>query len=119
MANELTVQLKAVLDEYSKEAEEAAEKAIASVSKEAVQKLKNTSPRKTGNYASGWKAKKEDALTVRVYNAKVPALTHLLENGHVIRNAKGTYGRTRPIPHIKPVEEWASDALVKEIERRL
>ena len=118
-SKELTVQLDAILSEYSKETEEAAAAAIKAVAKLTVQKLKSTSPRKTGQYASGWRSKKAGKLTVTVYNAKAPGLTHLLEEGHVIRNKKGTYGRTRPIPHIKPVEEWANGELVKEIERRL
>ena len=119
MAESLTVQIKALLDDYSEEVAEATEKAIESVSRQAVQRLKNDSPRRTGEYASGWKRKKDGKRTVTIYNAKAPGLTHLLENGHVIRNKKGTYGRTRPIKHIQPVEQWANDELVREIERRL
>ena len=38
---------------------------------------------------------------------------------NIIRNAKGEYGRTRPIPHIAPVEEWAISETPTEIKRKL
>lgn len=119
----VTVQMDKILDSYSREVQEATNKAIDSVAKESASKLRDTSPRKTGDYAKGWKVKKErgkDGLqTVIVHNKTNYQLTHLLENGHVVRNKKGTYGRTRAIKHIAPVEEWAVDELPREIEERL
>lgn len=119
----ITVQMNKILDSYSREVQEATNKAIDSVAKESASKLRNTSPRKTGDYAKGWKVKKErgrDGLqTVTVHNKTNYQLTHLLENGHVVRNKKGTFGRTRPIKHIAPVEEWAVNELPREIEERL
>lgn len=119
----VAVQMDKILDSYSREVQEATNKSIDSVSKESVSKLKDTSPRKTGDYAKGWRVKKErgrDGLqTVTVHNKTNYQLTHLLENGHVVRNKKGAYGRTRPIKHIAPVEEWAVNELPREIEERL
>jgi len=119
----ITVQMDKILDSYSREVQEATNKAIDSVAKESASKLRDTSPKKSGEYAKGWKVKKErgrDGLqTVTVHNKTNYQLTHLLENGHVVRNKKGTYGRTRPIKHIAPVEEWAVDELPREIEERL
>lgn len=115
-----------ILDQYDDEVKKATDASIEKVSKEAVQKLKNTSPKGTPHrrrYAEGWRKKKVKGRNgideVIVHNATNYQLTHLLENGHVVRNAKGTYGRTNGIKHIKPVEEWAADALPQEIERRL
>lgn len=117
MANsELTIQLKAVLDDYSAEVKALVEKELKSIVKETAQKLKSTSPRKTGEYASGWTFRRDGDGYI-VYNGKSPGLTHLLENGHVIKNRKGTYGRTRPIKHIQPVEQWANEEVVQRIER--
>ena len=62
---------------------------------------------------------KGDADTTVVYNKKMPGLTHLLENGHVIRNKKGTYGRVAARKHIAPVAAWAEGDLVQRIERKL
>lgn len=118
----VALQMQDILDDYSKDVKEATNKAIEKTSKESVQKLKNTSPKKSGDYAKGWKVKKErgrDGIaTVTVHN-KLYQLTHLLENGHVVRNAKGTYGRTNGTKHIAPVEEWAETELQQEIEREL
>ena len=103
-----------ILDDVKKGAEEALNKGIASTSKESVQKLKNTSPKKSGKYAKGWAVKKDNDKTT-VYNKTAYQLTHLLENGHVVRNKKGVYGRTRPIKHIKPVADWAEDELPRKV----
>ena len=113
----VAVQMSKLMDQIDKEVQDSAKDGIRDVSKEAVQKLKSTSPKKTGDYASGWATKKEGDLTIIVYNKKAPSLTHLLENGHVVRNKKGVYGRTRAIKHIKPVEEWASSELPIRIRR--
>lgn len=111
----VAVQMKEVLDEINKEVEQSAKRNIQTVAKESVQKLKNTSPRKTGSYEKGWAVKKNGDMDVVVHNKTDYQLTHLLENGHIIRNKKGTYGRTSGIKHIKPVEEWASDELPRRI----
>ena len=111
----VTAQMTELLDEVDKEVQQSARKGIDKVSKESVQKLRNTSPVKTGSYAKGWSTKKQGDMDVVVYNRTDYQLTHLLENGHVIRNAKGTYGRAPAHKHIKPVEEWAIDELPRRI----
>lgn len=115
-------QMADILDDYSKEVKKATTDAINKTSKESVQKLKNTSPKKTGKYARSWTLKKErgrDGLVTVIVHNKQYQLTHLLENGHIVRNKKGEYGRTNGIKHIAPVNDWASDALPQEIEREL
>lgn len=123
MAESVTVQMEKILDEYLKEVQEVTNDAIDKIAKESAKKLKNTSPRKTGDYAKGWRVKalnKHGRINNKVvHNATDYQLTHLLENGHVIKNIKGTYGRTHPIKHIEPVEQWAQTALVEEIEAKL
>lgn len=123
MAVDVSKQMDAILTQFNKGVKDTTNEAITSVSKESVQKLKNTSPRQTGDYAKSWHVKKqkngngiEGAV---VHNKDHYRLTHLLENGHVIRNKKGTYGRTRGIKHIAPVEEWANGELVEVIERNI
>lgn len=98
-------QMAAILGEVSSGAEEALATGLKTVSKTAPAKLKSRSPKKSGEYASGWRAKKLDKRAVVVYNAKQPGLTHLLENGHAIVNKKGSYGRTNGIKHIEPVDQ--------------
>lgn len=111
----ISIQMAEILNEIETDVKDSTRKNIDAVSREAVQKLKNTSPRRTGSYASGWGKKKQGEMDVVVYNRTDASLTHLLENGHVIKNKKGTYGRTHGIKHIKPVEEWASDELPRRI----
>lgn len=126
--NSVTIQIEKVLDDYSKEVRREMTDAEDKVAKEAVRKLKNTSPKRAGTkhvrkYAEGWALKRTKTSTgipdITIHNKTNYQLTHLLENGHVIRNGKGTYGRTNGIKHIEPVEKWANDELVQEIERRL
>ena len=116
-------QVAEILGEYSEEVREKTNEAMGTVSKECVSKLKNTSPHRSGKYAKGWTTKKERQHggidTVTVHNKTAYQLTHLLENGHVVRNKKGTYGRTRGIKHIKPVEDYAINEFPAEIERKL
>ena len=99
-----------LLTEYTEEVEEGLEDAKEEVAKEGANTLKGTSPKKTGKYASGWKAKKQDKAWV-IHNAKRWQITHLLEKGH----AKVGGGRVAAIPHIAPVEEQ----VIKEYEKRL
>lgn len=124
MANvSVSDQVREVLNEYDVKLKRATNNAMDVVAKEAVSKLKNTSPKKTGSYARGWGVHRERGSgginTVTVRNKTDYQLTHLLENGHVIRNKKGEYGRTNGIKHIAPVEEWANSELPAEIEREL
>ncbi|WP_315523387.1 hypothetical protein [Pseudoramibacter alactolyticus] len=75
-------------------------------------------PHATGKYAAGWQAKidkKNGGAGFKVYNARVPGLPHLIENGHALRNG----GRTRPRKHIEPVNEWAQEEFVNRLRRKL
>lgn len=115
--SEVTIQLEKLLDNYSEEVKEVAKEVIKEFAQQTADRLKNTSPQRTGKYAKGWKVKTQgDSATV--YNTQYQ-LTHLLENSHVIRNKYGEYGRTNPKPHIAPAEEWAEQELLAELERRL
>lgn len=123
-------QMAKILNDYTADAIEEADKAIKSTADDAADKLQNESPKgKTGDYAKGWAVKqlekgRRSGIFSKTgvyidYNKTDWHLTHLLENGHIIRNAKGTYGRTRPNPHIAPVEDWAADEVTSAIKRKL
>ncbi len=124
MTNSVEVQMDRILDNASKEVRQAIDQAMRKTTLEAVQKLKNTSPKHSPHvrkYAEGWSYKREGGLSgvpvYTVYNRTNGQLTHLLENGHMVVNAKGTYGRTRGIKHIAPVEEWAQTALPDNFDK--
>ena len=123
MDKTVSSQMSTILENYEGDVKKAWNSAVNKTGRESVNKLKNTSPKKTGSYARGWAVKRIQGrggvLDIIVHNKTDYQLTHLLENGHVIRNKKGTYGRTNGIKHIAPVEEWANDELPNEIEREL
>ena len=113
----VSIQMSEILDAFDEKVNDVLEKSADTVSRDSVEKLRNTSPRKSGAYASGWTATKESKKEIVVHNATHYQLTHLLENGHVIRNKKGTYGRAPAHKHIRPVETWANrefQRLIKE-----
>lgn len=123
MALDLTGQISEIFDDYQRDFKRKVNNSVDKVGKESVQQLKNTSPKKSGDYARGWRLKRERGRNgindVTIHNATDYSLTHLLENGHVIRNKKGTYGRTSGIKHIAPVEEYFNSEVIEEIQREL
>lgn len=114
--SELALTIEKELADYSEDVTENLKKEVRAVAKDAVAKLKATSPRDTGEYASGWKSRVEyesaDDIRVRIYNSKKPQLTHVLENGH----AKTNGGRVDGIPHIGPVEKEVRDKLDAKVK---
>jgi len=93
---------------------------ISEVSGEAVRRLKQESPRgRSGKYAKGWARKIETGrlmVGATVYGKSgTYQLAHLLENGHAQRGG----GRTAPVVHIAPVEQWAIDETYERIMHRL
>lgn len=112
----LEIQLQTLLDQYDKDVQDVVDKVAKMVAMEGAKTLRSSSPSKSGEYAQGWRSRKTP-YGYRIHNTKKPMLTHLLENGHLIRNKWGTYGRTRPIKHIKPVEEWVKSEFETRIKR--
>lgn len=108
LANEITN----ALQEYTTEVEEGLEKAKEDNAKDGVKTLKVTSPKKTGKYARGWRAKKVSKAWV-VHNATDYQKTHLLEKGY----AKVGGGRVAGRPHIAPVEEQIIVSYEKQLEK--
>lgn len=100
------------LKEYTAEVEEGLEKAKEKNAKDGAKKLKVASPKKTGKYAKGWRAKKVGGVWV-VHNATDYQLTHLLEKGY----AKVGGGRVAGRPHIAPVEQEIITEFEKEVEK--
>lgn len=115
----VSVQLGEILQEYNDKVDADIEKAALKASKHTASTLRSNSPKKTGDYASGWRSKKVGDKESVVYNAKMPGLTHLLENGHVVVNAKGQVGRANGIKHIEPAAEEGAEKFLAFIEQEL
>lgn len=96
----LEIAIMAEVSNYSEELTGLIKNDVKAVAKQCTQELRANSPRETGEYASGWKYKvvfeDSDNIRARIYNAKKPTLTHLLEDGH----AKVNGGRVDGRPHI-------------------
>lgn len=107
LAGEIVLAIRAYTEEVSETIDEAARETAKALAKD----LRETSPKKTGEYAKGWTYRKEAPGSYRVYNKKKPQLTHLLEHGH----AKAGGGRVEGIPHIKP----ARDRHIPQFEKKV
>lgn len=112
--------VKDILSQYGEVAIEATKEAVAEVAKESAKKLKSSSPRgRTGKYAKGWTSKVETgriSASATVYGKSgTYQLAHLLEHGHAKRGG----GRTTPIQHIEPVEQWAVEEVLQRITQKL
>lgn len=91
------------------------------ISKKVLRKVKNKSPRLTGDYKKGWVRKilrkTNSGIYIRLHQkGREASLTHLLEEGHASRRPGR---RVRAIPHIQQVENEANIELAREIDRIL
>lgn len=114
-ANEVVKQLKM----YSSEVKRKVDEGKKDVAKEAVKELRTAGDFEdlTGDYRKGWAVKKDGTAQV-VHNKTDYQLTHLLENGHVIKNGtQRSYGDTRKFEHIAPVEEKVIEAFIERVEK--
>ena len=96
--------------------------AISETAKETVRQLKRTSPRRTGDYAKGWKQKvlfeNSREIRIKVYNGSHYRLTHLLEKGH--RPGGRNHSAFVPgHPHIQQAADTAADEVLRKIKREV
>lgn len=115
----LQKELKRYLENYAEDIEEDVKETTKDITKQAVDELKNVSPRGHGSrnnpYWKGWTKQigKENRgkYTVKIHNKTNYQLTHLLEFGHATRNG----GRTKAIPHIRQTEEKFKELYEKKM----
>lgn len=111
------------LQSYKENIEEDVQQTADEITNKAKQELKQTSPRsgvaRNTKYYRGWaiklKSNKNNRYTKVIWNKTNYQLTHLLEFGHATRNG----GRTRAIPHIRPIEEKYKVEFVDKLEQRI
>ena len=118
--DQLAVEIAKGLAEYSQDVVEKVNVSSEKVGKAAVKKLKQTSPKRYGNYAKSWTMKTEPEVGQphkRIIHAKAPyyRLVHLLEHGH----AKVGGGRVEGKPHIRPAEEMVIQEFMSEVEEAI
>lgn len=111
------------LKDYKEDIDEEVVEVVDEVTRKAKDELKQTSPRgegsRTNPYYKGWAVKLSKKRTgvyhKVIWNRTNYQLTHLLEFGHATRNG----GRTRAIPHIRPVEEKYNVEIVDKLEKKI
>lgn len=115
--------LEKILKEYTEEVGELTNDVMRNASRGTVNELKSTSPKLSGDYARDWAVKTERGFGKSkiyiVHNRKHYMLTHLLENGHIVRNQYGTYGRVNGDGHIKDAEQNGINEVISTLEAKL
>lgn len=109
-----------MLNEYSSDIQESITEAAYKVAENGKNKLKVTSPKRTGDYRKGWRVDKRGGkgyVHATIYNATDWQLTHLLEKPHAIRNQYGSWGTSKPQVHIEPVEQECIQAYERDVEQ--
>ena len=108
------------LREYGQGVADGLKEAVQDAAELCQEELRATSPKLTGDYAKGWRKRtvKESSteVTVSVYNATDPQLTHLLEHGHAVGHNGDVLGTVGAKPHIRPAEQKAEKELEKKVK---
>lgn len=119
--NDSLLDINDILAGYGDEIQQLVQEEAEKIAKEGVKELKATSPKNKrntahrGRYAKGWRVKKEykrGEVHCIIHNKTDYQLTHLLEKSHLKRNG----GKTKPIIHIKPVEEICVSKYLENVE---
>lgn len=111
------------LENYKEDIDEDVIEIVDEITKKARDELKQTSPKGKGTrsnpYHKGWAVKLSNrrggVYHKVIWNKTNYQLTHLLEFGHVTRNG----GRTKAIPHIRPIEEKYNVEFVDKLEKKI
>ena len=122
--DDLSKAIQKTLAEYEGVTIDSMKAAVDKASKEAVRELKGSSPKRTGEYAKSWAAKKARltnkwAYQKTVYNKEHYRLTHLLEKGHRVVGAKNGRTWVDARPHIEKVEQKVIETLVNEMKETI
>lgn len=111
--------IRSQLEAYGQLAAEDVKKCVKSTSSFVKKEIQANAPVRSGKYKKSWAVKNTDenstGLQQIVYSRKRYTLTHLLENGHALRNG----GRIAAKPHIAPAEEAGREKFEKDIVKAL
>lgn len=126
--DQLKTAFNAAFAQLGVQVDDAFQKTLDDIGKEAVKRLKNESPKgsgsKRGHYKDGWRYKranvKKGLFSATIYNATKPGLTHLLENKHEKKDRAGnSHGYSDAQPHISKVNEWVQAELPKRLKQNI
>lgn len=124
-ANDIGQEVSNIVRTFLEQENHKVEQIMPEVAKDARRTVKANSPGE-GPYRNGWKIEYENrkmkSYGFQVWNPKHYRLTHLLENGHLIKNQYGgPFGkdRTRAIPHIGKAQEEANRLALQRLREEL
>lgn len=122
---DLTKAINKYLTEYKEDIEDDVVETVDKITQDAKEELKTESRNKFQQhgrkkpYYSGWTVKlskkTQNKYAKVIWNRTNYQLTHLLEFGHATRNG----GRTKAVPHIRPVEEKYKKLFLEQIEQKI
>lgn len=121
--DELRDAVKDILNDYKDDVDECLDKAAVQYAKIGKAELQSASPvgkntPNSGHYAKGWaykKHKSKNRVGATIHNKTDYQLTHLLENGHALRQG----GRSPAIVHIKPIHDEITEEFEREVKDEL
>lgn len=114
--DQLAAEITKAVREYTEDVSAAIEQKVDEVAEAVRDTVEQDAPKRTGEYAKGFKATKQDSngKTRRVvWNKKHYRRVHLLEFGHAKRGG----GRVAARPHLRPAYDKHASKLPDEIKR--
>ena len=114
--DELSAVVELELENYAGEVRSGLVDAVKDISAQCLHKIRRASPKKTGQYAKGWRRRLNTSPrnpSAIIYNDLKPWLTHILEDGYQKRSG----GRVEGRPHIRPAAQEAAEELVAAAEQ--
>lgn len=123
-ANDFAYEVNKLLGEYQQGLYTQLEPVMRKSANETRKVLRSTSPKRTGKYGRGWEYELKVSSRLggghfTLYNAR-PALTHLLEKGHVTRNGMDrSYPDTPAHPHIAEANKYAEEQFIENLQKAL
>lgn len=102
--------------EYTEDVSAAIEKEVEKTADQVLKEVKDTAPKRTGEYRKGFGKTKHSSggeTEVYIWNKKKYRLVHLLEFGHAKRGGGRVAGR----PHLRPAYDKYAAGLPARIEK--
>lgn len=115
---DVTAQMEKILDEFADRLNMKADEVMEEECRKTVADLRATSPKDTGEYRNDWEFMHKQHKWI-VYNKDHYRLTHLLNNGHVVKNQYGRYSRYRGDKHIDQAEQRSIADLFREMGKKI